>query len=67
MKTVSRELEEKLLDILEDLYDFRNKNEYRFQLSRLEGLLVEYNDLTGKKHQVELNLVNLYVKMWKMR
>lgn len=67
MKRLSIELEEKMFDRIENLYEISNKHEYRFELAMLESDLAEYTLLTGKVHQIELNLINLYVRMWRLR
>jgi len=67
MKEESREIEERLFDRIENLYSIHNKQQYKFELAKLELELLEYYLLTGKKHQIELNLMGIYARMWKMR
>jgi 23S rRNA-/tRNA-specific pseudouridylate synthase len=67
MKSESSKIEVRMFKRIEKLYDINLITEYKFELAQLEVDLLEYYLLTGKKHQIEFNLLNLYARMWKLR
>lgn len=67
MNKESMKIERRMFKRIEKLYDINLINEYKFELAQLEIDLLEYFVLTGKKHQIEFNLINLYARMWKLR